>query len=181
MSALRVVLALIAASAVLAAPYRDARATTVEAVTVEELSRRADAVLVVVVRSSQSQWIGGRIDTDYDLEVQSVLRGSGAAHSHVVLRMPGGAVGGIAQAVPGVPSLAIGQSYVVFVSRDRRDASLYYLTHLTASVLAVSTAPDGTATVAPAPMGMITNGPTTAMQPRGLPIDALVAAVRSAR
>src|SRR4051812_46732227 len=87
----RAPLALFLAVALGLAPSpRVAEASTVVPVTLETLAHRADEILVVTPRHATAQWIGNVIDTDYDLEVQSVVRGSVSVGGRVTLRAPGG-------------------------------------------------------------------------------------------
>jgi hypothetical protein len=189
----RALLALVtaAALALVTAEVRVATATTVVPVTVETLARRSDAVLVVTPRSATPQWVGGTIVTDYDLEVQNVVQGTLSSGAHVTLRTPGGVVGRIGQQIPGVPSLETGRPYLVFLARDRDGSGLYFLAHLTAAVLPVVAAPDGTPVVLPALEGMrvrpgvvSTTVPhatdATAMVREGLPLEQLVRMLRGA-
>lgn len=189
----RALLALVASVALSLAPSpRVAEASTVVPVTLETLAHRADEILVVTPRRATAQWVGTVIDTDYDLEVQSVVRGSVTAGAHVTLRAPGGVVGNIGQEIPGVPALEINRPYVIFLSRATDAPGVYYLAHLTAAVLPVTTASDGTITALPATEGMRvrpTIAPTATpsssdatMMPReGLALETLVRTLRATR
>ena len=187
----RVLFALIASATISLDPLpRSAHATTVVPVTIETLARRADEVLIVTPRHATSAWFGRVIDTDYDLEVQTVVRGASVAGAHVTLRAPGGVVGSIGQQIPGVPALEINRPYVVFLSRASDVPGVFYLTHLTAAVLPVTAASDGTLTALPAAEGMrvrtgivVPNAlatEATAMAREGMTLDALVREIRSA-
>lgn len=186
-----IVLAAVLAIPVLAA-VRPAAASTVVPVTVETLARRADEVLVVTPRGSSAQWLARRIVTDYDLEVQSVVRGAVVPRAHVTLRAAGGIVGRIGQEVPGVPALAIDRPYVVFLTRAPGLAGVYYFAHLTAAALPIVAAPDGTLVALPALEGMrvqptAVSGPgalasqATSMVRAGLPLEQFVRLLRSAQ
>lgn len=170
---------------------RSAGASTTVPVTLETLARRADEVLVVTPRSATAQWVDRMIVTDYDLEVQTVVRGSVSIGSHVTLRAAGGFVGRIAQQIPGVPTLEVGRPYVVFLSRSPDVASVYYFTHLTAAALPVIAAPDGTPVALPAAEGMRVRpaaaaavapsaSDATSMVREGLPLEHIVRLLRSA-
>jgi hypothetical protein len=169
---------------------RDVGASTVVPTSVEEMTHNSDVVAVVTPRSFQSQWNGGRIDTDYDLEVQSVMRGTVQPGSHITLRAAGGNVGRIGQVVPGVPHLAVGQPYIVFLRHDARGISVYYFVHLMAAALPV-TDTNGTVTVMPVAEGLrVTNfsapevthvTPTTVMRSSGVRLEELARVVRAVR
>jgi hypothetical protein len=160
---------------------RPAAATSVVPVTVEELTRRADAVVVATPRAARSQWLGGQIVTDVELEVHASARGSLVPGDTVTLRRPGGIVGRIGQEIPGVPSLELGRQYVVFLARG---PGVFYLAHLTAAVLPMAAAPDGTVTVQPPAEGLATGPggrPGTVMGRAGMPFEQLVRVLRSVR
>ncbi len=169
---------------------RPAAASTVVPVTVEALARRADDVLVVTPRRSTAHWIGRRIVTDYDLDVQAVVRGAVSPGAHVVLRAAGGTVGNIVQEIPGTPVLAIDRPYVVFLLRSPNVAGTYFFAHLMAAALPIVAAADGTPVALPAVEGMrVGPAAASASSPRasiatvmvreGLPLDALVRLLRS--
>ncbi|MBL8684141.1 MAG: hypothetical protein JNK05_33515 [Myxococcales bacterium] len=189
------------AALVLSAP--DAHATTVVPVTVEQLSSRADVVVVATVRSTRALWEGRLIVTDCELEVRVAMKGSLAPGQTLTLRVPGGVLGDIGQTIPGVPRVERGDTFVAFVTRaEDRAPGRYYLTHLTASILPLSSlaptaaTPSGSVVVRPAAEGMIVEGSTgptaaqrrpntlatrTAMPRAGLPLEQLLAVVRGAR
>lgn len=160
-------------------------ATTVVPVTVEELARRADEVVIATPRASRSQWIGGLIFTDVDVEVHATLRGALAPGSRVMLRIPGGVVGQIGQQVPGVPELDPGQPYVMFLSRAPDRVGMYYLAHLTAAVMRLANTSGGTVTVAFPGEGMVvrsTGDTSVSSVPRGgIALGQLVQRLRSVR
>ena len=131
-------LGLLLAGTVLTARGR-ANATVVVPVTVEELTRLADDVVVAVPRRASSQWDGGRIVTDYELEVITALKGPLAQGNSLIVRFPGGVVGRIGQVVAGVDGLVVGRSYVLFLSTGV--SGLRFLTHLVASVVPVQLDP----------------------------------------
>lgn len=155
------------------ASARSAHATTVVPTTIEQLSQRSDVVVVGEVRAAHSQWVSGRIVTDYRVLVRVAARGpsSVAAGAELTVRLPGGVVGRVGQQIPGVPELATGQSYALFLQHaPTADGALLYLTHLTASVLALAAAPDGTVMVLPASEGMHVQPVTGAVAPAPSPV-----------
>lgn len=177
-----------------------ASATTVVPITVEQLSRRADAVIVATVRSTRARWEGRLIVTDCELEVRMAMKGELSAGQTLTLRVPGGVMGDIGQVIPGVPRLDRGETVVAFVTRaEDRAPGRYYLTHLTASILPItavttSSTPSGAIVVRPTAEGMTVapnpTGPTnrsrsvstaTAMTRAGMTLEQLAALVRASR
>lgn len=126
-----------------------ASATTVEAVTFEELVKSAQRIFVgevVAVESFRADLRTGlRIRTRVTFTVDETLRGPGLV---VVLEFLGGTVGDLTLDVAGTPHFMVGDRYVVFardgdrwvnpvvgftqglfrVSRDARDGTLRILT-----------------------------------------------------
>lgn len=179
-----------------------ASATTVVPITVEQLSRRADAVIVATVRSTRAQWEGRLIVTDCELEVRVAMKGELSPGQTLWLRVPGGVMGDIGQVIPGVARLDRGETVVAFVTRaEDRTPGRYYLTHLTASILPIaavttSSTPSATLVVRPTAEGMtVAPSPTptgaanrsraaataTAMTRAGMTLEQLAALVRASR
>ncbi len=167
----------LAALLALASP---AGAITTRPVTVAELTRASDDVIVGTVRRSSSRWEGGFIVTDHEVEVVGALKGRLPARATVVVRVAGGVVGRIAQAVPGAPSLDDGRTYVLFLEGGVSTAR--YLAHMTAAVVPVSADAAGHALagvpsslrMAPASAAPAGHEPVAAVA-----LDAVTRAVRS--
>jgi hypothetical protein len=200
--------ALALALTVVAAP-RFATATTVVPVTVEDLARRADVVVLATVRGTHARWEGRLIVTDVELEVRVAMKGALASGNVIVLRVPGGVVGEVGQTIPGVARPERGDTFVAFLTAaEDRVPGRFHLTHLTASILPVvaaspsATSPAGAVRVRPAGEGMTlgplagatrsapsilgtstrtTAGPATAMTREGMSLEQLFALVRGAR
>jgi hypothetical protein len=87
-------------------------------VTVEQLARRSDVVLRARVRTLESTWSGDhkRIETRAVLDPIDVWRG--AVPGPVVVIVPGGVVGDLAQSVSGAPAFSPGEEVVVFLEKD---------------------------------------------------------------
>lgn len=124
-------------------------ATTVDAVTFDELVKGAQRIFVgeiVAVESFRADLRGNlRIRTRVTFSIDDTLRGRGVV---AVLEFLGGTAGDLTQEVMGMPRFAVGESYVVFaregdrwvnpvvgftqglfrVSRDARDGTLRVLT-----------------------------------------------------
>ena len=92
-----------------------ATAAVAPEVSVESLAREADAVVRGTVASARSRWApdGRHIRTLVSLRRLSTWRGTPPAD--LVVEVPGGSVGDIAQAVSGAPSFETGEEVVVFL------------------------------------------------------------------
>jgi hypothetical protein len=147
-------------------------ATVTVPITLQELTERSDDVVVGEVRRASSQWDGGRIVTDYEIDIRAVMRGRTAVGTSLLARLPGGTVGRIGQTIAGVPSPEVGGTYVFFLQSG--PSGLRYLTHLTASVMPVTLdTPTGTVSVTPHPS-------LTSLR-AGAPLDAVSRAVLAVR
>jgi hypothetical protein len=166
-----------------------ALATTVRSVTVEDLTRRADVVLVATPRQTQSLWVGRFIYTDIELDVRMVIRGVERPSSPVVLRLPGGVVRETRQWIPGVSYPEINREYLLFLSRASDVPGVYYTAHLTAAVLPLFSNRGAPAVVGVPKQGLVTSsdshnttaasGHATVMNHGGTPLDAVIHALRS--
>ncbi len=167
----------LAAALALASP---AGATSTRPVSVTELTRSSDDVIVGTVRRSASRWEGGFIVTDHEVEVVGSLKGRLPARATVVVRVARGVVGRVAQAIPGAPSLEDGRTYVLFLSGGVSDVR--YLAHMTAAVVPVTAAPDGRAQAGvPSSLvvGPASSAPTSHARATTLELDAVTRAIRS--
>jgi hypothetical protein len=146
-----------------------APAITARPVTVTELTRSADDVIVGTVRRSLSRWEGRFIVTDHEVELTAVLKGRLPVRAVVVVRVAGGVVGRIGQHVPGAPSLEDGRTYVLFLAGGVSDVR--YLAHMTAAVVPMTVDAAGRVQ-ATAPESLTMGAPTMAF-------ERLVGAVRA--
>jgi hypothetical protein len=98
-----------------------AQALTVSAYSFEQLVERSDVIVVGTVRDISSSWdaSGQTIYTHASLDELEVIKGDVPAAVYE-LQVPGGVVGGAAQVYPGVPRLAVGARYVLFIRGDRQ-------------------------------------------------------------
>jgi hypothetical protein len=92
------------------------RATTMVALSTEELFQKSDVVAVVQVRSAQTVRSGGRLVTHVETEVSESFKGTAAGASLTVLTL-GGTEGRIGQQVEGAARFVPGESCVVFLRR----------------------------------------------------------------
>jgi len=94
----------------------------VERLSVEDLARGADAIVVARVVATSAAWNEGRtkIYTFTTLEVSDALKGGPAGR--VVVKELGGAVGDIAMEASGAPRFSAGEEVLVFLRRDSEGA-----------------------------------------------------------
>ena len=92
-----------------------AAASTVVAESIEEMAAVAPVVVHARVQAAQSAWDGEhrRIWTWTELKVHESLKG--AAPTIILVKQPGGVVGGVGQAVSGAASFVIGEELVAFL------------------------------------------------------------------
>jgi len=98
----------------------DASATLSEALSLADLVRDADHVVVVTCVDEHALRDGrGRIVTDYRVTVEDVMGGSAAPGDSLTVRRLGGELGDLGMTIAGEPRLEVGQRYLLFL----RDAS----------------------------------------------------------
>lgn len=179
MRATRVLANLLVAVALMFAPA--AEATTVTPVTVTELTRNSEDVVVGTVRRSSSRWDGGFIVTDHEIEVVTALLGRLPARAMIVVRVAGGVVGRIAQYVPDAPVLEVSRTYTLFMAGGI--SNVRYLTHLTAAAVPVTLDPTSGRVRATVPETLVMNGaaPASNAAPARavIDLDVLARAVRT--
>lgn len=90
-------------------------ATVVVPMTFEQLVDEAAAVVYARVADVRGQWTADRqaIDSVITLEALQYLKGD--LGSEVLVKLPGGAAGGVVNLVPGAPSLRAGELVVLFL------------------------------------------------------------------
>jgi hypothetical protein len=93
-----------------------APAATLQQLTLDQIGDSATAVVHARIASTSTAFSGPTIYTHYRLQVLETLKGS--APSDFVL--PGGVSGRYRQSFPGVPQLAPGAEYVLFLWTSRR-------------------------------------------------------------
>ncbi|MFB3812956.1 MAG: hypothetical protein ACE14L_02505 [Terriglobales bacterium] len=92
-----------------------AGATTVKPLSVEELTRAAGSVVEAQAGDSWSAWNAGH-SLIYTYTRFTVFRGlKGGSSIEVIVKQPGGVVGGYAQRVPGVRGFQAGEQAVLFL------------------------------------------------------------------
>jgi len=112
----------IAAVALVGAPA--ALATTVQKLTLQELTKKSESIVMARVDDAVSSWDAGHreIYSYYTLRVLQPVKGSKGATT-ITLRQLGGTVGTIASVVPGMPSFRKGEEVVLFLTQ--KDAAGY--------------------------------------------------------
>lgn len=90
-----------------------AQAATLEKLSLDDLIQKSTAIVECKVLSSYTGLRGRVVYTYYRISVTSQLKGAGISQADVAT--PGGVMNGVQQIFPGSPSLAIGQTYVLFL------------------------------------------------------------------
>ena len=93
-----------------------ATATTLVRLDFDDLVEQADRIVIGTVEHTQGFWeeTGTFVHTDVTLSVDRNLRGRGP--SEIVLRTPGGVVGGTGQVFHGAATFEIGERVLVFLT-----------------------------------------------------------------
>ena len=84
--------------------------------------QRASLIVHGIVSGTEVKWVDRVIYTFYDLVVSETIRGR--ARSGIVIAVPGGSLGNVRLAVPGAPSVGVGDEAVLF-GRAFRDQSSF--------------------------------------------------------
>ncbi|RMG16570.1 MAG: hypothetical protein D6729_10650 [Deltaproteobacteria bacterium] len=103
-------------------------ASTVLALSIEEMARRSDLVLRGRVEGQTTERIDGRLYTLSTVKVEAVWKG--AARDGVVVRQLGGRDGELATRVAGDAVLEPGEEVVLFLRRNPQGAPVYHLVGL---------------------------------------------------
>ncbi len=109
-------------------------ATTLERLTVEEMSQQSTAVIRARVTGSRTASRGTDIYTYFQLQILETWKSSGRAITEVAV--PGGVANGVRQIATGAPDLKIGQEYVLFLWTSR--AGLTQIIGLSQGVFRIS-------------------------------------------
>ena len=104
----------------LSLPTTPVLATTLQGLTQAQLIQQADLIVQVRPVSKASEWRGGRIFTNYTVDVSEYLLGEGPRTLQIELL--GGEVNGIAQTVSGVPELPLEHSRLLFLKKHPRQS-----------------------------------------------------------
>lgn len=90
-------------------------ATTLEQLTLDEMSQKSTAVVRARVSGSHTATRNGNIYTYFQLQVLENWKGQAVTE----VALPGGVADGIRQSVSGAPELKLGQEYVLFLWTSR--------------------------------------------------------------
>jgi hypothetical protein len=92
-----------------------AQATTLEQLSLDEMTRQSTAIVRARVTGSHAATRSGNIYTYFQLQVLENWKGQSATE----VAVPGGVADGIRQSVTGAPELKTGQEYVLFLWTSR--------------------------------------------------------------
>ena len=92
-------------------------ATTLEQLTLDDMTEKSTAIVRARVTGSHTGTQGTNIYTYFQLQVIETWKSSGQSSAEVAV--PGGAFDGIRQSVTGAPDLKPGQEYVLFLWTSR--------------------------------------------------------------
>ncbi len=92
-----------------------ARASTIEAATLEELSRGAAEIAVVTVIESRAEWALGRILTRHRVRVDQAVKGPARAGDVIEIVTAGGVADGVGMQVAGEARLRAAERYLVLL------------------------------------------------------------------
>lgn len=153
-----------------------ATATTLRALSLEQLAARSVAVVRARVRQQRAEWRQGVIVTLSEVEVLEVLRGQ-AEPTLTVLQL-GGQVGAHAMPVLGAAPLVVDEEWVLFVRRLPGPTTTYELAGMSQGALRVEREGD----LRWAPTALLWDGQRLqAPGPRRLSLAALRAQLRGDR
>ncbi|MFQ5792112.1 MAG: hypothetical protein ACE5JI_16705 [Acidobacteriota bacterium] len=98
-----------------------AEATTVEAMSLDEMARRAEMIFIGRPLGSRVGWNAERtrIYTYVTLEVERFLKGGGTGEGQVTIRLWGGRIGDVMAVVPGTPTFTPGEEVLLFCAGAR--------------------------------------------------------------
>ena len=101
--------------------WAPARATTLEQLSMNDMIVKSTSIVHAKVTGSYSAPRGQQIFTFYQLQVSETLKTSAVSPGGAQLEVavPGGAIRGLRQIVPGAPSLTLGADYVLFLWTGR--------------------------------------------------------------
>ncbi len=114
-----------------------ASATTLQQLSIEEMTENSTAIVRARVTSSSASFTGSTIYTHYKLDITETWKGAPATE----VMLPGGVTAGFRQSFPGVPQLQVGSEYVLFLWTSA--AGITHLVGLSQGVFDLSAQSDG--------------------------------------
>jgi hypothetical protein len=109
----------LAIAALLAASLGTASATTLQQLSLDEMSRQSTAIVRARMLDSHAALHNGDVYTVYRFTAVETLKAAGSQPLVREVAVPGGVAGGIRQAVEGAPTLQPGAEYVLFLWTSR--------------------------------------------------------------
>jgi hypothetical protein len=97
-----------------------ARATTLEQLTLDDMTQKSTSIIRARVTGSHARTLGTNVYTYFELQVIETWKSAGpTGQTTTEVAVPGGAFKGIRQSVTGAPELKLGQEYVLFLWTSR--------------------------------------------------------------
>ena len=152
---------------------------TLELLSLNNLITQSTTIVQAQVTASSASYTGTVIYTHYQVSV--LAQWKGAAQTTIDVMVPGGTVKGMRQTVPGVPQLAIGRQYVLFLWTSSQGR--IYTMGLTQGVFTLSRDSGGTiqARQMPTTETIISpvSGQAVKTQPISMPLGQLISAIQA--
>ena len=106
-----------AAAAAVLAPAPHAQASVVQALSLEELTHKAEVIVLGTATERQSRYgVDGKlIVTDVSMKVETALKGDVKAGQTLIATVLGGRIDDVALQVPGEANLPVGQRVIAFL------------------------------------------------------------------
>ncbi len=150
---------------------------TLQLLSLNDLIAKSTSVVQAQVTGATASYTGSVIYTHYKVNV--VAQWKGAAATSVDVLVPGGTAKGMRQTYPGVPQLAVGQQYVLFLWQSAKGA--IYTMGFTQGVFTLAKDSAGILTAAQMATTetMLSAGTGQAVknQPIGMPLAQLISAI----
>jgi hypothetical protein len=95
-------------------------------ITLQEKTANADLIVVGKVTDVQCRWDEPKtlIHTYVSVSIEEIVKGQ-SPNDKITITMPGGEVGNLIAAMPGMPSFRKGERVLLFLIRDRYSDDLY--------------------------------------------------------
>jgi len=156
-----------------------ARGATLELLSLNDLISKSTTIVQAQVTGSSASYTGSVIYTHYQVSV--LAQWKGPAQSAIDVMVPGGTAKGMRQTVPGVPQLATGRQYVLFLWKSSHART--YTLGFTQGVFNLLQGASGnlTAVQMPATETILAPGARQAVnsQPISMPLAQLIAAINA--
>jgi len=152
---------------------------TLELLSLNDLIAKSTTIVQAQVTGSSASYSGTVIYTHYKVSV--LAQWKGPTKSTIDVMVPGGTASGIRQTYPGVPQLATGQQYVLFLWTSSKGA--IYPTGFTQGVFNLIKDAFGNITASQMPTTETILSPGTGRvaksQPIGMPLPQLISAIKA--